>query len=216
MSVARIDGGTRTEGWSRGCLVFSIVSSVVIIGILWPTLRVGADSPKVDWEKLNRLWKDYIAYPSSLNASRVYDLLPRERHVEYTSAPVELSTLEFIDRTLRVLQRQIVSKDRQAVKLAFRLFTITDGSLSEGLAEDLGMLIRIDPRMFLEELAAHRMYVPLGSLVGDFGPDYVDNSNAQELEASLRIKALKSVHEQRLSKLRDECIESLEHQFGPR
>jgi hypothetical protein len=174
-----------------------------------------ADQPrnqKVDWVKLGAAWENYMDYPSSENADKVYNLLPAQGHFNYTHEHQEEDeTSELIYSNLKMLERQIYSSDRHAVKLGFRLFTIADGGFAEYLDDILGSLIRINPRLFLEELKENRdIIMGLDGLLGNFGDPYVDRMKAHDLEASLRVKALRSVKDKSLKSLRDECIRTLE------
>jgi hypothetical protein len=77
----------------------------------------------------------------------------------------------------------------------------------------LGQLIRIDPTLFLRQLSQSRSGITrLGSVVGNLGQIYVDNSKAQLLEVSKRIEALQQVSDLQLVTIRDKCIKLLEAQ----
>ncbi len=109
-----------------------------------------------------------------------------------------------------MLERQVLSKDRVAVKLAFRLRSIADGGFSEDLSIVLGTLIRIDPKLFLEELRNAKPQVQrLGPLLANEGAVYVDRMRAQCLENQLRIESLESVKDPSLDNIRNKCIEVL-------
>ena len=167
-----------------------------------------------DLAKFYEAWKEYISYPSSENAIRVYTLLPDTGHVfNYIDIDEELEdTLWDVYESLSMLERQVYSSDREAVRLAFRLLTTwADGACGEELDIILGTLIRINPKLFLEELYTHRNLVSrLDALVGNFGPEYCGRDKAERLEASLRIKALKQVTDPKLVEVHDECIGLLE------
>ena len=66
---------------------------------------------------------------------------------------------------LGVLEGEIYSGNPNAIKLGFRLYTISYGTFEVALNKIIGNLIAFNPRLFLEELAAHRELVP------DTGPD---------------------------------------------
>jgi hypothetical protein len=118
---------------------------------------------------------------------------------------------------LIVLERQVLKADRNAVKVAVRLWTIADGAFAEYLDSILGDLIRMDPKMFLEEIKEFpwpedypidfmewlsRGYVLCNGRI--FNGESVSDER-RELE--LRIKALETVKDVNLAGFRDECIE---------
>ncbi len=151
----------------------------------------------VNWDEVYNKWNTYLNYPSSEDALDVYEVLPT-KHVEYNHSSEEKRTLNYIFNELDMLEKQVYSGDRNAVKLAFKLHVIADGAFSQWLDIILGNLIRIYPELFLEELVKYEEIIRLDSLVGNFGPIYVDKMKAHELESRLRIESLKTVK-------REEC-----------
>ena len=111
-----------------------------------------------------------------------------------------------LDQDLAILAVQVISADREAVRLAFRLYSESDGHYSETLDIMLGRLIRIDPVLFLQELVASRRVKRLDSLLGNLGPQFVDRFQAGEYETEERTKALQSVQAPELRRVRDECV----------
>jgi hypothetical protein len=163
---------------------------------------------KVNWTVLKTAFQKFVEYPSSENASHVILLLP-EKHIEYRNSPEEEKTILYIfdAENFGMLDRQVISRNREAVRLAFRLHSIADGAFTEELNIMLGTLIRIDPKLFLEELnLANPVDNLWNDLLGNFGPEFVDRFKAQSLEIKLRIHSLKSVTEPSLIKIRDKCI----------
>lgn len=169
-----------------------------------------------DLVAFSRAWKEYVSYPSGENARRLTDLLPDTgRYTEFLSPDQydEMSSVAWeVGQTLGMLEYQVCAGDREAVRLAFRLlYTYADGHVAEEICIMLGVLIRSNPQLFLEELHNHPpQWVSLGHLVGDFGPNFVDLDSAEWLEATLRIKALQTVSDSQLVEVRDQCIEFLE------
>ena len=109
-----------------------------------------------------------------------------------------------------MLERQVFSRDRVAVKLTFKLRSIADGGFSEDLDIMLGTLVRIDPKLFLEELSSAKPEVQqLDHLLANEWAIYVDRMDAQCLENQLRIKSLESIKDTSLKKIKYRCIETL-------
>ena len=152
----------------------------------------------------------YENYPSAENALKVDRLLPFKQ-IAYDHSPSEEEGIKELENIFPMLARQIRAQDRTSIRLAFHLYMLTDGALSETLDMTLGELIRINPRLFLEELKTSAKFITsLGHLVGNIGTEYVDHPEAQCLERKSRIQALKSVNELPLNKLKGQCIDSLE------
>lgn len=145
-------------------------------------------------------WEVYLEYPSSQNAAQVDSL----RYTESTDR------MEDVEWDLSLLEVQVISCDREAVRLAFRLVPQMDGLLAEIIDFMLGRLIRINPTLFLQELKNHGEGVPsLGHHVSNFGEVYVDRWQAKEYEAEQRIQSLQTVVDSDLAEIRDECIAEL-------
>jgi hypothetical protein len=167
---------------------------------------------KTDWNKVKKAWEIYGEYPSSENAYKVYIVLPR-KHINISGID-SLSAFFFKSDTLGLLERQICASDRNAVKVGFWLINISDGDATEELCIILGQLIRINPKMFLEELKEQYIILDNADLVHSILRSledwYVDKFKAKDLERNLRIKALQSVKDKRLKEIRDRCIENME------
>ena len=150
-------------------------------------------------------WETYLESPTPDNAKRVQEATYSE--------PNSRANRLFED--LWLLEIQVTSGDREAVRLAFRLFSSADGHFAETLDIMLGRLIRIDPTLFLRELEIRRKQVArLDSLLGNFGEAYVDRFPAQEYETEKRIAALMTVNDPALTAVRDECVAELRKQLG--
>jgi len=189
----------------------------VFLTLLNPAFSVAnssEESPSINWSALSKTFQAYVEYPSATNASSVIKLLPESEHVKYTGSKIESEAIEVIYQGLPMLQRQVEARERHATQLAFRLMTITDGASSEALDIMLGKLIRIDPKLFLEELSKSN-YIKIGQyrfdgLVGNEGEEFVDKEQAQCLEQRLRIESLSKIKDNNLLPLRDICISNLD------
>ncbi len=113
---------------------------------------------------------------------------------------------------LALLEVQVISGDREAVRLGFRLLKAADGHVAETLDIMLGRLIRVRPRLFLEESKASGAEATgLVNLVGNFGEPYIDRETAAAYEGKARISALQTVWDSSLSAVPDSCIRVLQH-----
>jgi hypothetical protein len=172
-----------------------------------------ADNFTLNWKQLKIAFENYVEYPSSENALRVSALLP-ENHVKLMDDKDAKEAREYIWSQLNMLERQVISKDRAAVRLAFRLFCISDGAFTEELDMMLGSLIRIDPVLFLEELKRSKHPVlSNGGLVANLGVMYVDRYKARCYGIQQRIKSLEAVNVPLLRAERDKCINILKDDY---
>jgi len=161
-----------------------------------------------DSDKLNSAWEKYKTDPSEENALTVYNLLPEKGVVQKEDSNLELN--EDIFQNLNIVENQIIQEQPNSIKLAFRLFSISDGAFSEVLYMIIGKLIRINPELFLTELKEHFHLVSLIHLLSNYGPEYWDDINKMTNETEKRIDALKGVSNRELLILRDQCIEELD------
>ncbi len=146
-------------------------------------------------------WEEYLQRPTSERAVRV-------QNRTYSGTTVDPTQQE---EDLRLLEVQVLSRDPEAIRLAFRFRATADGHIGEILDIMLGRLIRLDAQLFLREtLRAGAASRRLDSLVGSCGPAYVDRSEAQSYERGRRIAALQAVSETALRPLRDKCIAALQ------
>lgn len=167
---------------------------------------------KIDWERIKEAGDAYFACPSSENALKLYLSLPEEDIINYGGEGIKI--IEFIsdNKNLDILEKHIHAGDRNAVKAAFRLFNISDGWFAHRLNKALGDLIRINTKLFLEELKNHRNIAFVrrsGPPVYPLGDEYVDRFEARKSEIKLRIKTLENIKDTDLIEIRDECIKRL-------
>jgi len=167
-----------------------------------------------DWDEILNAAQTYFTSPTSKNAHKFYAVLPtKTRNWEETFKGDFEKARSLIWDNLDVLNKQVLKADRNAVKIAIWLFNIMDGIYSEWLVSMLGDLIRVDPKMFLEEIGGG----PAKYLVYDSGyilcngyilsGESTASKEAQRKELELRIKALETVKDVNLAGFRDECIE---------
>lgn len=170
----------------------SIAVTALLIALTGPLIVGSSSTP----------WEKYLENPTPQNASKV-------TKISY-SPGVDEGKQVFQD--LALLEVQVISGDREAVRLGFRLLKAADGHLAETLDIMLGRLIRIGPRLFLEELKALGAEATgLATLVGNFGEPYLHREVAQTYEAEARISSLRRVQDPALTAVRDACIRALQH-----
>ena len=165
-------------------------------------------SPAVDWKGLEEAWNAYYTSPSEAGAEKMLNLLPG--NVKITDIRDGFLVVNSIYDHLGVLEGEIYSGNPNSIKLGFRLFTISYGTFEIALNKIIGNLIAFNPRLFLEELAAHRgLFLSLDPILTSFLKEIPDDPVAQDLGKKMRIKSLESVKEKPLKSLRNECIKIL-------
>ncbi len=165
-------------------------------------------SPAVDWKGLEEAWTAYYNAPSEEGAGKMLRLLPAGQKI--ADIKDGFLVVNSIFEHLGVLEGEMYSGNPNAIKLGFRLYTVSYGTFEVGLNKILGSLIAFNPRLFLEELSAQRNLFPsLDAILGSYLREIPEDPVAQQLEKKLRIKALETVEDKTLKSLRGECIKIL-------
>jgi hypothetical protein len=183
----------------------------LLISLLFTSLpTIAQKNGSVDWAGVHRSFEAFSQYPSTENAIKVISLLPERDHVTYTGEKNENEATQFVYQNLGMLERQVISRDPNAIKLAFRLKAIADGAFAEDLDVLLGQLIRIDPALFLRQLKNAKVQNGrVDALVGNYGDIYADKVEAQRLETKERIRALETVSDSALKEIQNKCLVEL-------
>ena len=199
------------DNWNR-----YLVSKLKKIRVI--TFEENEFDSEINWQKLYVAWQGYINYPSADNAKRVYQLLPNEKYTNRTNTnETRRKCIDNIYENINMLETQVISNDRAAVRLAFKLLTISDAAFTESLTSMLGEVISINPKMFLEELKKHNHLINrLSSVLGNTSDVYVDRLEAYLYEIQERIRAFDTVTDSELSDIRDQCINVLNGLFRRR
>lgn len=184
---------------------------VCLLGLLLLAAVTGnaqTGSPAVDWKGLEEAWNAYYASPSEAAAEKMLNLLPS--NVKIMDIKDGFLLINSIYDHLGMLEGEIYSGNPNSVRLGFRLYTISYGTFEVALNKIIGNLIAFNPRLFLEELAAHRDLFPsLDQILSSFVRDIPNDPVARDLEKKLRIKSLETVEDKPLKSLRNECIKIL-------
>jgi hypothetical protein len=100
------------------------------------------------------------------------------------------------------------------LEATFRKLDTSDGHVSEELDIVIGKSIKESPAEFLTLLRKYRLKVNrLDALLGNLGPELVDNFKMQADEVRQRIRALESVSDAELKFLAVECIGILQQKL---
>lgn len=169
----------------------------------------------IDWVGLGNAFREYQRRPGSKNAQAIWKLVPdRADAFEFTNSKDEEEALNFMmDSLIPLLEKRMRRGDKSAMRLAFRLFPVSDGHITEMLDVALGDQIVRQPRLFLRMLKEHkRTVLRLDALLGNTG--IYDDLEGDCKEMCRRHAALKSVEDRDLAPTRDEAMRELENQLG--
>ena len=167
---------------------------------------------ETDWIEVEAALKAYVNYPSSENANRAANALPTE-HAPWGESSPSSNASKYIyeGHQFSMLEHQVGAGHVESIRLAFKLFSISDGGFTQDLQIMLGKLIRPNPKLFLEELARSALSTGYydGLLMND-GYALVDRLEAQCLEAEKKIEALNSVTDSKLMNIKQLTISIIE------
>lgn len=160
------------------------------------------------WVDFEKTWDEYVRQATHENAVKVYEQLPDKALSK--DFPAERLTYKIFENWYQIVSKRIATGDKDVIRIGFRLLTIADGAFQEDLGMDLGKLIVINPKLFLQELKNHRhLIVSLDRVVGNFGEEYVDKNELQLKETEKRIKSLEKVSDSGLASTKAECLKEL-------
>lgn len=189
----------------RCCLVF-----IIFLGtqVLFPITGDAQERVSLDMTNLGKAWEEFTTNPGPETAGKLYELLPNGKSVQEVELQAEVR--EFIFKNLHKLESRIYAGDRDALRIAFRLFSIADVEMQKSLIKIIGYLLRFNTRLFLEELATHEELVPdLELLVCSFRLSAPDDMAQQKLEKNIRLKALGYIEDKNLKSIKKKCIKIL-------
>ncbi len=181
----------------------------------------------IDWDSIAQATEVYFLDPSAENATNLYEALPKVQ-VRGKDRRGSFSVVyNQIENQLPLLSELVKKGNRNSVKIAVRLWTMADTVFAEELSAMLGQLIRVDPKLFLEEISdfpwpddygKFKVWLRQGYLVCDgvslspYGEKADDSAIREELE--LRIRALNTVTEKELVELRDICVTAIKEELA--
>lgn len=103
---------------------------------------------------------------------------------------------------------------QKSFEQAFESLLKSDGAVAEEWDIEIGKLIKTHPTNFLKALKIYRNKVKrVDALVGNLGPEYVDDFPRQKIELQKRAHALELVKNKTLKPLANECVEELKKQI---
>ncbi len=181
--------------------------------LLFLIFSISCNGQTTKWMEIDKAFQNYTSNPTQDNYIMVYELLPNSR--PRNDIPTDKISNSIFSNAIK-LEEMIVSENRDAIRIGFKLFTIADGHFAESLDWTLGKLINKNPKLFLQELKNHRQFIyDIGGLLGNYGHDFVDKTALTLAETEHRIMSLKKIDDSELISTRDECLKKLldRHEF---
>lgn len=169
-------------------------------------------SLSLNFEEFIELWDKFIDNPNSKNSENVCHAIPTYDSYEREK---KLKVGNKIDNSLATLEMYVLANNQHAVSVTFKLLSITDGAVSQYIDIILGKYIHVDPTNFLAELNNHLHIVSFSKVLCNYGLDFVDEFELQNIETQKRIDALKNVSKKNLEPLQERCISELKTKFIP-
>lgn len=168
--------------------------------------------PGVDWSKVQAAWDEFLKKKQDAQLEQMLQLLPSQsvmRQARGCKGAPDAS--EAINQNTDTLADRMKAGSRTAIRLAFRLMGLAQGDFEETLDIELGGIIRVHPELFLDELHQYGgdSFCSDG-LVGNTGPQLIDNPKDDLKEMKARLEALRGVKKPELKTLRDLCAQVLE------
>lgn len=174
-----------------------------------------------NWATVREAFEAYCKSPSADNANKILAALPNNFSNREDDFDQWVSAVNYVykGQPFRVMDELVRKGDRLALRVACKTLFMSDGAFGEALCGLIGRAVRVNPRLFLEEIKiSGQDRDMLGSiLVGDIDADEY-RPEVVNKEVQLRIKSLKTVNRPDLLELRDVCIiilkESLKDRGG--
>ncbi|MGQ9801559.1 MAG: hypothetical protein ACUVRL_07845 [Candidatus Saccharicenans sp.] len=167
---------------------------------------------EIDWEEVRAAFEAFYEYPSSKEAERILKLLSEAKVLGVTGDESKAFDFIFDESNYDIFRNEIYSGNRTCLEVAFCLFEFSDGYIAEQIDETIGVLIRINPELFLSVLykygdiyEKHGIPYPVVSLPRA----YADRFKAMELEFEKRLAALQKVEVPEYIEIRNRCIKQL-------
>jgi hypothetical protein len=189
------------------------MTAIILLLLLAPLGGAQSSVSPPDWDKILKAGQTYFNDPTSANSLELYKALPETQVRSVRDGQEFRDVFYFFDAHLGALEHHVLLADRNAVRVAVRLWTIADGAFAEVLSEMLGDLIQVDPKMFIEEIRNFPWpkdygdfdeWLSQGNILCAAGIEVSEEIRRKKLES--RIRALETVTDSRFAKVRDHYI----------
>lgn len=170
----------------------------------------------INWTKTLAAFDAYLELPSPMNAKAIVELLPQQKPDNIIGETSQ--ALEYIisGENYGILATEAIAGDKCSVEVLFRLLNLTDGFATEIVLGTLGTVVRMNPRLFLKVLNENldMWYIATEGYPVEF-PGYAHNNHpgASKYDLEMRIRALESVEDLGVDKIKQDCIRKLREEL---
>ncbi len=190
-------------------LVFCFTMGICLIG---QEVRKPKSMMVLDWNKILTHFMAYADNPNEENALRLLHSLPQDRPTEMFG-DARAATRHIFGENYVILYEEAAAGDRIAIEILFRLLNISDGGSQEMILSDLGLIVRLYPKLFLEILSKYqetKHVKNFGYPVAFVGTGHNMHPRAEKHVLKKRLEAVSSVDDSEYKELRDACIKIIE------
>ncbi|MBC7363434.1 MAG: hypothetical protein H5U07_02680 [Candidatus Aminicenantes bacterium] len=191
---------------------------IIILLTLFSSVAWTLDGPeltsdnKAHWDQVRLAFEAFYENPSQKEAERILKVMPEKRGIDSTVEERKAFEIIFDECNYEIFRNEIYSGNKTCLEIAFRLYEFSDGHYAEQLCVTIGILIRINPELFLSGLNKYRHIFEDREIpypVGVLPSAYVDRFKAQKHEIEKRIEALQKVNIADYIDIRNRCIKQL-------
>jgi hypothetical protein len=171
----------------------------------------------MSWDDIISAYNAYLSYPSPEHARALAGRIPNERLERVIGD--ESRALDYIlsAENFGVLAIEAENGNKYSLETLIRLLNFVDGFGAEEVLGVLGIVVRTNPRLFLETLTENldNWHVKQIGLPVEY-PAYAYNNHpgAYKYDLEKRVASLESVNDPRYAKLKKACIQKLKEEIG--
>lgn len=178
--------------------------------------KVGLDQTK-DWNEIISAFQRYWDFPSLENAKSLLTILPVDWPAELAKSSGEAIDLIIAPETYGILSTEALAGNSYSAEILIRLLAITDGYATTLIEGTLGVIIRVNPTLFLSSLWPYRDKAFIKKVrYAVAGPGYAYNNHSSAFRFDLlkRIESLETVMDKNFADIKEACIKSIRDELG--
>lgn len=170
--------------------------------------------PGLNWDSVILAYDRFLDGPSPENAASLARLLPRDVPDVGMITGDKAAALDHIlsAENFGILSIEAELGNKHSIVVLFRLLNFADGFYGEEILGALGIVVRSQPRVFLEVMSENQD----ASLIRQFGPPvsypsyaYNNHRGAFRYDLEKRMEALRSIKVRELADMKKVCLKRL-------
>ncbi|MGB9840988.1 hypothetical protein [Thermovenabulum sp.] len=191
--------------------IFIILSSLFLILSSRAELS-GQEIPSPNWDNARKTFELFLRKPSILTAWEFLHSIPVNEGADVDKGKF-VEYLGDYHRRYEIIILEMEAGNKYAARAALRLLPFLEGELKDKLIVSLSELVRINPEVFLRacyEESGNSFIRINGYPVTQLSEVMKYNKDRAFYELLMRKKALQSVKDMELCKIRNKCIQDIE------